>query len=262
MKSRALIFILLALCLVFGVLYFSSTSKYQKTTADQLHTLQELTNQLATVSDSLTIERQRAADFSNELAKLKATLESITNQLTQAEQFISELKTQTNALIQQLTQIKSDLTNKEIKISELETRNKSLDEEAAELKVTITNLTAQIAEVQRKLAAAESDKAFLQSELKRLMSEKAELERKLNDLEAIRARYKLLKEELIRKKRLEWMQKGTLNPTEKRGAEYLVPRQQWQTPPPKSTYDLNVEIDSEGKVRVINPPSKPAETNK
>jgi len=126
-----------------------------------------------------------------------------------------------------------------------------LDKKAADLSLSLTNLTVQIAETQRKLAASEGDKAFLEKELKRLMGEKAELERQFNDLVVLRAQVAKLKEELNIARRLEWIRKGLFAVEEQKGAQLLMQRQ----PVAKTTnvYDLNVEVNADGSVRVIPP---------
>jgi hypothetical protein len=114
----------------------------------------------------------------------------------------------------------------------------------------------------KKLAASEGDKAFLEQELQRLMTEKAELERRFNDLEVLRTQVARLKEELRVARRLDWIRKGILGHTDRKGAEQLMQmtaasaREASETPPErKPTYDLNVEVGADGSLRVIPPPT-------
>jgi chromosome segregation ATPase len=140
------------------------------------------------------------------------------------------------------------------KIAALETQNRELDEKAIDLSAALTNLTTQITETQRKLDASEGDKAFLEKELKRLMAEKAELERQFNDLAVLRAQVSKLKEELSIARRLEWIRKGLFAADEQKGAQKLM---QLNSPAAAAartnTYDLNVEVNADGSVKVIAP---------
>jgi septal ring factor EnvC (AmiA/AmiB activator) len=125
---------------------------------------------------------------------------------------------------------------------------------AANLSSSITNLTGQIAETQRKLDASEGDKAFLEGELKRLMAEKAELERQFNDLAEVRKQVAKLREELNVSRRLEWIRKGLFPDDQVKGATLLIQK----APVPDANtnrYDLNVEVNADGSVRVLPPPT-------
>jgi hypothetical protein len=123
-------------------------------------------------------------------------------------------------------------------------------------------LQTQIDDTQKKLTASEGDKAFLEKELQRLMSEKAELERQFNDLKVLRAQVAKLKEELNISRRLAWIREGIFARDNQKGAEQLMqkstPAFGGQTasaaPTPKDkNYDLNVEVNADGSVRVIPP---------
>ena len=145
----------------------------------------------------------------------------------------------------------------------METENQALDKRALELSTAITNLTAQIAETKRKLATSEGEKGFLEKELKRLMAEKAELERQFNDLTVLRAQVAKLKEELSIARRLDWIRRGLFAAPEEKGAQRLMQRPAAsQTNAPKPGYDLNVEVSSDGSVKVVPPlTNAPAATN-
>lgn len=245
-----------------AILYVTRIRVYRKQTEEQTNVILSLSNELAQANDALVLERQRASETAIAVTNALSLLQILSNQLTEAQSVISNLAGFTNKLLVQLQGMRVELSNREARIAELEARTKSLDDEAAELRAAITNLNAQIRDVQAKLAAAEGDKAFLQRELKRLMAEKAELERKYNDLEQIRAQYRLLKAELARSRRLEWMRRGELHLTEKRGVEWLTPRPQFEVPTISRPADLNVEIDAQGNVRVIPPLKASSETNR
>jgi chromosome segregation ATPase len=135
----------------------------------------------------------------------------------------------------------------------LEDQNKVLDQRASELTNTIAQLNAQIEDTQNKLAISETNNAFIQAELQKQLAQKAELEHKFNDLNTVRAQVKKLKDELFVARRIQ-LDKNT-NGT-KKGGELLIQR----TPPPvakpATDYNLNVEVGSDGSVKVIPPLGK------
>ena len=100
------------------------------------------------------------------------------------------------------------------------------------------------------LIASEGDKALLQKELTKLMEDKAKLEQQLNDLQFLKKQVALLKAELSISKRLEWIRQGLFAPGEHKGASQLMTPSTPKTPKPDN-YDLNVEIKSDGSVKVI-----------
>ena len=126
----------------------------------------------------------------------------------------------------------------------------------------LTNLTAQIIDTKGKLARSEGDKAFLEKELTRLMAEKAELERQFNDLVLVRAQVAKLREELNVSRRLEWIRKGLFATEDQKGAQKLMQKSTAAPADTKGHYDLNVEVNADGSVRVIPPltnaPATPA----
>jgi chromosome segregation ATPase len=123
------------------------------------------------------------------------------------------------------------------------------------LKGSISNLENQIADTQKRLDASEGDKAFLTKELQRLMAEKAELERQFNDLAILKKQVSKLKEELSIARRLEWIREGIFASAEQKGAQKLMQGANSGAIRPADTnkYDLNVEVNADGTVKVIAP---------
>jgi chromosome segregation ATPase len=140
------------------------------------------------------------------------------------------------------------------RITDLEAQNKVLDDRANTLSNTIAALNAQIADTERKLANSETNNVFLVKELQQQIAQRAELERKFDDLNEVRAQVKKLRDELFVARRLQLMRASA---TEQKGAQLLVQRVVPATnataakPPPQ--YDLNVEVGSDGSIRIIPP---------
>jgi septal ring factor EnvC (AmiA/AmiB activator) len=182
---------------------------------------------------------QEKADLTTELNSTKTTLASTEKSLVST---------------------KEEVAKRDARITELESANAELDKQAESLSQSITNLTELIATTRQKLATTEGDKAFLEKELQRLMAEKAELERQFNDIAVLRAQVAKLKEELNISRRLEWIRKGLIASSSQKGAQGLLQSGPGAAPAPTSQtstsrFDLNVEVQSDGSVKVIPPPS-------
>lgn len=250
MKNLIGIIILAALCIGLGVALFSSKKKAEEQHTKDADTILNHSNQLVKTSRDLEEQRQVNIMLTNDLGAARAEYLNLTNKFTETvvalNQTEASLKASQNAVAE-----------RDQKIAALETQNRELDEKAIDLSAALTNLTSQITETQRRLDASEGDKAFLEKELKRLMAEKAELERQFNDLAVLRAQVSKLKEELSIARRLEWIRKGLFAADEQKGAQKLMnlrtPAGASATSANQSAYDLNVEVNSDGSVKVIAP---------
>jgi chromosome segregation ATPase len=203
-------------------------------------------------------EKQKKA-----LDALTSTYDALTNTYTHV---VANLAQVSNNLVQTEAALKTsqqETAKRDAKITELEVQNQALDKKAVDLSTAITNLTTQIQETKRKLATSEGEKGFLDKELKRLMAEKAELERQFNDLAVLRAQVSKLKEELSVARRLEWIRQGLFASTDQKGAQKLMQAPAAsQVKALKPAYDLNVEVNANGSVKVIPPlTNRPAATN-
>jgi chromosome segregation ATPase len=216
--------------------------------------IETLSNQWTKASTDLDEQRKVASLLEKDMEAKKSEYEKSLTQLTNNFTEISSklIKTETDLRVAE-KQIKEDTA----KIADLESQNQAADRKAAQLSVDLTNLTAQISETQRKLATAEGNQAFLEKQLKQLMADKAELERQFNDITILRAQVSKLKEEMVIARRLEWTRQGVFASSEQKGAQKLMQGLSAQGPKTsRGNYDLNVEVSSDGSVRVI-----PAATN-
>ena len=91
--------------------------------------------------------------------------------------------------------------------------------------------------------------------------QKAELERKFNDLNVVRDQFRKLRDEAFSARRAQWIRDGTTPGSQPKGAQLLMrqtPRPAAGAPAGRSPqYDLNVEVGSDGSVRVLPPSSVP-----
>lgn len=248
MKAKILIAIL-ALVAIGLVVALLAT---RKTVGEQREAISYHSNQWQKTSIELTEQKSVNENLAKDLDKRNAEYLSLTNIYSEALTTLAKTETELKQTEDSLKLTKEELAARDAKIAALETENKELDSKSAELSSAITALTTQIEDTQKKLASAEGDKDLLQKELTRLMAEKAELERKLTDLKYLKQQVSQLKAELSIAKRLEWIRKGLFSPGDQKGATQLIQ----PTPPPTAgtnAYDLNVEIKSDGSVKVIPP---------
>lgn len=217
-----------------AVLEFSNQLVSANQDLNELHQVNlALTNDLSSIQQELNVSRQQADELSNSLASAASTLDSTRTSLASARDQIASLNTH---------------------ITDLETQNKVLDQRANDLTNTIAQLSASIENTQNQLAIAETNRTFIEAELQKQLAQKAELEHRFNDLDELRGQVRKIKDELFVARRLQLMKNDTGN---KKGAELLMQRNVIVTNSPtggaNSNYNLNVEVGSDGSVRVIPP---------
>lgn len=189
-----------------------------------------LSNQMAAARQQLEWGAEQVAHLSNSLAAASATLASTETSLATAEE---------------------QVTNLNNRIADLEAQNRVLDAQSISLSNQLASLETQIAETRSQLAASSRNAAFLQTELQKQLAQKAELEHKFNDVEELRFQIKKLKDELWMARRLQLANKND----NKKGGQLLMEHDQSAfTKSPSTNYDLNVEVGSDGSVKVIPPP--------
>ena len=265
MKNRIGMIVLILICvgLGIGLIWSRKTATEQRTT--DYDRIGSLSNQVVNTRADLEKQRQVNTELETDRARQNEALRVLTNRYSDTSASLEKTAATLKATQEEMAR---QVAQRDARIAELESQNQALDQRALDLSSSITNLTVQINETQKKLLASEGDKAFLEKELQRLITEKAELERQFNDLAVLRAQVAKLKEELNISRRLEWIRKGLFVSDNQKGAEHLMrsaARSLTNTPsaPEKQpVYDLNVEVKSDGTVRVIPPATNaPAATN-
>lgn len=251
MKNTIGLAILAVVAIGLAVVLFTTKKRADEDNQKAQSTISSLSNSWETTRAELSDQRS-----------VNATLEKDKNDLAKEKsELISQLtvtKTTLASTEKALTEKKDELAKADARIAELQTANAQLDKQAETLSLSISNLTDQITVTRQKLATSEGNREFLEKELQRLMAEKAELERQFNDITVLRAQVAKLKEELNISRRLEWIRKGLLNTGTQKGAQGLIQSGPTAKPAPlsqtsTSRYDLNVEVQSDGSVRVISP---------
>ena len=242
MKTRLGIIILVVVCA--GLVAALVVGKKQADTQRKkdADTILDFSNQLTTASASLDELRQVNLVLTNDLDASRQALATFSNQYVATAASLSNTKTTLNAAQDQIAGLKA--------------QNQALDRRAAKMGDAISDLSAQIAETQMKLVESETNDAFLENELKHQVAQKAELEHKFNDLSQVRAQVRKLRDDLLVSRRLEWTREGTSPDKQQKGAQLLMARTGATNgiirPP---GYNLNVEVGSEGSVKVVPAPT-------
>jgi len=248
MKNRVGIVILVVVCVGLGIGLISIKRQSDTQKAESDEKIQSYSNKWNVAASQLDETKQVNAELRKDLDNEKKNYSELTNNYSQVYANLSQTETS-------LRTSEQEVAKRDVKIAELESQNQELDRRAQELSLDITNLTSKIDETQKKLLASEGDKSLLEKELKRMVAEKAELERQFNDLTVLRAQVAKLREEQMIARRMDWTARGIYAAAEQKGAQRLITGlvAPSQAKAAKPNYDLNVEVTSDGSVRVIPP---------
>ncbi|MGA2852814.1 MAG: hypothetical protein ABSE90_01585 [Verrucomicrobiota bacterium] len=214
----------------------------------------DYSNQVTKANIHIEDLSQENLSLNNALATNLQKSLALSNQLSERLAETAGTLASTEASLQSAQQ---QITNRDERITDLEARNKALDQRATSLSNAIAELDAQITLTRAKLASSETNNVFLDKELKRQIAERAALERKFNDLAQVRAQVRKLRDDLLIARRLEWMRQG-IDPTKPlKGGQLLMqrstPAKHAASAAGSSPFNLNVEVGSDGSVRVISP---------
>ncbi len=204
----------------------------------------DFSNQVVSASLKINDLNQVNLMLTNDLAVSQQQAELFSNNLAAAIVTIADTKVT-------LASTQNQVTNLNARITDLETANKQLDQRSSELTNTIAQLNSQIEDTRSQLNTAQTNNAFLQQELQRQMAEKAEIEHKFNDLDDLRQQVKKVKTDLYVTRRLQLMKNDN---SQKKGSQLLMERAVLVTNAPAApNYGLNVEVGSDGSVKIIPP---------
>ncbi len=216
-----------------------------------MNSIVDFSNQVVDANLKINDLNQVNLALTNDLALSQDQMTQLSNNLAAAAVTLAGSKAALASAQDQITSLNSHITD-------LETQNQTLDQRANELSNTVSQLNLSIAGINTKLTTADSNNAYLQQQLQKQMALKAEIEHKFNDLDQLRDQVKKIKTELFVARRLQLMKNDN---SQKKGAELLMSRAVFVTNTPAATgnYGLNVEVGSDGSVRVI--PALGASTN-
>lgn len=255
MNAKIGIAILAVACVGFAIALVVLKHQADTQQAANASTILDFSNQIVKASANIMDLNQVNVNLSNDLASARQDSQALSNQLAATTNTLAT----TSASLQDAQQ---QITNLNTQVADLEAKNQSLDQRLNSLSNTIAALDTQIAETQMKLATSETNNAFLDAELKKQIALRAELEGKFNNLKAVRVQLHKLRDEAIIARNLAMMRAGIDLTKLPKGGQLLMQR----GPLPTGTataakspsYNLNVEVGSDGSVRVSSPTNAPA----
>ena len=257
MKIKVGLIVLIVTCIGLVVALLTTKMAMDDQVRKDTDAIIDFSNQLTTATGNLNELRQVNLMLTNDLASSRQESLTYSNQFTEVSGTLADTKASLQNARDQITSLNGH-------IADLEAQNQVLDQRAAALTNAIASLSAQIADTQEKLAGSETNNAFLEKELQRQTAARAELESKFNNLSTVRAQVKKLREGLFVTRRLQWMRDGSDPGLQQKGGQLLVQRvapTNSLNPARPPHYDLNVEVSSDGSIRVVpSPAGAPAGT--
>ncbi|HYE30567.1 MAG TPA: hypothetical protein VEH27_04000 [Methylomirabilota bacterium] len=256
-KLGLLVLILAVIGLGIG-LYIRHNKAVEEKQAD-IAAIQQLSNKWVSTVELLEEQQRVNATLDTNLTILDQQIRTYSNNVLTLSSNLTDVEARAAAAAAAAA---AEIKKRDEKITALEVEIDEQTQKMLELTGSIDKLNVAIAETERKLAASEGDREFLVKELQRLQAEKAELERQLNDLAFLRQQVRTLRDELAVSRRLEMIRKGIYNVL--KGGERLQggvrrPSTAATTQTNKGDFDLNVEVNQNGKAVVV--PPTPAATN-
>jgi chromosome segregation ATPase len=244
MKTKILVAFLVVASAGLAIALFVIKNQGDEQHKNDRASIDDLTRQVVSVTQTNTEIKDVNLELNRELTNSQMQMAALSNNLAAASVTLAESSTA-------LSNAQERITGLNTRVTDLEKQNTELDQRATELTSAISQLNAQIADTRGKLATSENNNTYLQQELQRQMAEKAELEHKFTDLDALRQQVKKVKTDLYVARRLQLMKNDLAG---KKGAELLMSRQPSEAAVPAGTnYGLNVEIRSDGSVKVLPP---------
>jgi chromosome segregation ATPase len=252
MKIKVVIVILAVACAGLAIALFATKKQADDQHSTDVTSITQFSNQVVDVNEHLKDLGQVNLTLSNDLASSEQQLTLTVDQTVQLSNSLAAANATLEDTKTSLVSAEEQVTNLNNRIADLEAQNKLLDTQAETLSNSLALLTTQIEDTKNQLAVSETNASFLQDELQKQLAEKAVLEHKFNDLDQLRTQVRKIKDEMFVARRLQLMKNDNGN---KKGGELLMMHTPanataGKTPP---SYDLNVEIGSDGSVKVIPP---------
>jgi chromosome segregation ATPase len=251
MKIKIIIVILAVALVGLAIALFAVKKSGEDQHTADVSSIMDFSNQVVNADSQIKELNQANLSYSNDLVLSREQSAQLSNSLAAASVTINDSQKTIASAQDQIASARGQITNLNARIGDLETQNQVLDQRASELTNTIAQLNSLIADTRAKLNASETNNVFLQQALQQQMAQKAEIEHKFNDLDELRQQVKKIKDDLYISRRLQLMKNDN---SQKKGSQLLMQRIVPVTNNPAGpNYGLNVEVGSDGSVRVIPP---------
>ena len=262
MKIKVVIVILAIAAVGFFIAWQAAKKQSAAQHMADVNSIADFSNQVVNATTKVNDLSQRNLDLANDLSASRQESLAFSNQLNHTSLKLNNTSLTLASTKNDLNAARGQINDINNRIAGLEQQNKSLEQRSSALSNNIVMLNQQIASTRQKLSHSHSVNTFLQQELQRQMAARAELEHKLTDLTALREQVRKIKKELFVARRLRFMHNSHAG---QKGAELLMHPLR-PSPPPSAAQkmaasDLNVEIGSDGSVKVIPPLGAKTGTN-
>jgi chromosome segregation ATPase len=251
MKAFVMVVLAVAAC-VLGYLWLDTGRKAEQEVS--VYREQNTDLQDAAVVQTTKLEEAQAANIrlEQDVKFLEEQLVVAATSLSSASNQLSVLETRVTEANEAARKAEAEVAVRDEKIAKLEVERDDLTLKMNSLNQEITRLETQISSTESQLAAARGDRAFLLKELTRMQAEKAELERQFTDLAVLREQVNRLQSELAVARRVDLIRSGRYGGQQLKGAALLQSKQFKREEVPTQSYDLDVEIRSDGSAPVVS----------
>ncbi|MEW6160289.1 MAG: hypothetical protein AB1813_22880 [Verrucomicrobiota bacterium] len=275
MKPKTAILLLGIVCVVLGIVLIQTKKKASDQHKEDTAKLEAESNKVIETKKKLTEQEEVNKSLETDISKKTTEIQSLSNNLSRTSSDLSRTSSELVATTAKLKQTEAEaeaaakaaaeklaaaqreaqeaIAKRDAQIAQLQNNQDRLTQKMDSLNVNIASLEKNITETQRKLAASEGDREFLIKELKRLQTEKAELERQMHDLAFLREQVRELKSELSIARRLEWIRRGIFGAGEIKKGGQIMQEGFAKAAPGSGKYNLEVEVSSDGSVKVVSP---------
>jgi predicted RNase H-like nuclease (RuvC/YqgF family) len=272
MKPKIAIIVLVLALLALAIALFAIKQQDTDVHNTDVKTIVNYSNKLDEAKGEITELVKVNTDLTNDLSATRIQLSTANEHIEQLSNSLMTAEVSLENTTALLAIARNQVTNLNVKVSDLEWHNKSLEQNQQELTNTIGQLNVKIADTERRLAKETKNRTFLEKELAKQIALRTDLEGKFNSIVEMRAQIRKLRDEKIVQDRLTAMKDPTVG---KKGAELMLLQSAGQNPhtaaqpiaitktagtnaaaaakPAATDYNLNVEVGSDGSVKVIAP---------
>jgi chromosome segregation ATPase len=266
MKTKIAVVVLVVVCLLLGAALIDRQKKAEAQKIADAKRISDVSSELKSVSASHEELKQVNIALNTNLTQRGREIEELTNTLINTRGDLARTRTELESAKAAIetgnrlaAELRSTIDQKVTEIGTLKGAVQGLNVEKDQMHQSLVQLTnaiqsleIMIADTTKRLKETQGEKDFLLTELKRLQAEKAELERQINSLVFLKEQVRKLKEELVISKRLEWIRQGLYGEIQK-GAVILNNAGKRTPPPPKTNFNLNVELKTDGSAKIVSP---------